>query len=367
MICQNCNKNIVRPLELYNGDWACPSCKATVGIQSIAVKVNKDNDDTFKLSELCYLRALKCRNDPSKYQKEINRAIEYCRSAARMGNPKALIRLGYFYERGYITADATESARIAYEYYKLVWSNTPEMEERPADRDYADSGKKLRSAAAKLYLELLKKLPASFKRVGEFDYKRERVKILELGLTVPDDDGADRAVGDDRISRIVGVLQSCYNEDRPPLFGIMRLEKGEYSELKAVIGGKSGKESKLLEFAKKLLIVMFDADIGDFRTIKTKDDSEELDDDRAYFLYFFNAGGRHTLPTSKCRKISDTLRKSGTLGEYTDVKRIIGAMSRSVIQADMIFSVDDVLRYKSRLEPFWHATDDLINSIENPK
>lgn len=367
MICQKCNRNIVRPLELYNGDWACPHCKATVGIKSIAVKVNKENDDTFKLSELCYLRALKCRNDQKKYESELGLAIDYCRTAARMGNPKALMRLGYFYECGYITADALESARIAYEYYKLVWSTTPAMEERPADRDYADSGKKLRSAAAKLYLNLLKKLPKSIRRVGDFDYVGARAKILELGLSVPDDDGADRLIEDDRISRIIGVLSSCYNKERPPLFGIIRLDKGEYGELKAVTGGKSGKDNRLLEFAKRLSVVIFDADIGDFRTVKTKDDMDELEPDRAYFLYFFNAGGQHILSESKCRKISDTLKKSGGLGEYTGVKRIIGAMSKSVIQTDMVFTVDDVLRYKARLEPLWHATEDLISSIENPK
>ncbi|MCH5155892.1 MAG: sel1 repeat family protein [Clostridiales bacterium] len=360
MICQNCNKNIVKPLELYNGDWACPFCKATVGIKSIAVKVNKENDETFKLSELCYLRALKKQKDPTGYERELNSAIEYCRTAARMGNPKALLRLGFFYEHGYITADATESIRIAYEYYKLVWSSTPEMEERPADRDYAESCIKLRSAAAKLYLELLKKLPQSFRRVGGLDFAEERAKIIDKGLPVPDDDGAER-VAEDRIMRILGVLQSCYNRERAPLFGIMRLEKGEYGQLLAARIGKSG----LTDFAKKILIVLFDADNGEFRTIKTEEDGKSLEPDNAYYLYFFNAGGAHSVAESKCKRISDTLRKNSGLGEYSGVKRIIESMGKSVDRTDMIFSVDDVLRYKSKLEPFAHATDQLINSMQN--
>ena len=360
MICPHCSKNIVKPLELYNGDWACPSCKNTVGIQSITVKVNKENDETFKLSELCYLRALKKQKDIAGYERELAMAIEYCRTAARMGNPKALIRLGFFYERGYISADAMESARIAYEYYKLVWGSMPEMAERPADRDYAESCKKLRCAAAKLYLELLKRND-SFRRAG-IDYAAERAKIIEKGLTVPDDDGVERMIEDSRISRVISVLSSCYNRERAPLFGIMRLDKGEYGLLRDVKTDK-GDDCKLLEFAKKLLIVLFDADSGDFRTVKTESDAIDIEGGGAYYLYFFNAGGAHSISEGKCLRIADTLRRSSGLGEYTGVKRIIEAMGRSVIESDMIFSVDDVLRFKSRLESFSHATDDLINSI----
>lgn len=363
MICQKCNKNI-KPLELYNGDWACPSCKSVLSIKSIAVKVNKDNDDTFKLSELCYLRALKCQKDAGRYEREISTAIDYCRTAARMGNPKALIRLGFFYEYGYITADVYESFRIAYEYYKLVWNSMPEMEDRLPDRDYAESCKVLRSAAAKHYLELLKKMPESVRRVGELNYHDERAKIIEKGLSVPDDD-VESPIEENRIAHVISILQSCFSKDRSPLFGVIRLENGEYGELRSVMGsGKSG-SSKIVEFAKKLLIVLFDADSGDFRTLKTADDSKDIDGNSAYYLYFFNAYGRHGISERKCVSIGKALRKSSVIGEYSAVKRIIEAMGRNVVQTDYIFSEDDVLMYKSRLEPIWHATDDLINNVVN--
>lgn len=363
MICSNCNKNIVKPLELYNGDWACPSCKTVVSVKSIAVKVNKENDETFKLSELCYLRALKSQKDAALYERELSMAIEYCRTAARMGNPKALIRLGFYYEYGYITADVTESFRIAYEYYKLVWSSTPEMEERPADRDYAESCIKLRSAAAKHYLELLKKLPESFRHVGELNYHDEREKIVAKGLTVPDDDGADRVVGESRAAHVLAVLQSCFNKERAPLFGIMRIEKGEYAELSAIRTADKNSESKLLTFARKMLIVLLDADNGEFRTIKTADDCGDINPESAYYLYFFNGGGTHGISESKRRRIAKTLRQNTGLGEYSGVKRIIDAMSAAAVQTDFIFSEDDVLMYKSRLESFAHATEDLINKV----
>lgn len=365
MICQKCSKNI-KPLELYNGDWACPSCKAVLSVKSIAVKVNKENDETFKLSELCYLRALKCQKDAGRYERELGMAIDYCRTAARMGNPKALIRLGFYYEYGYITSDSSESFRIAYEYYKLVWSNAPEMDERLPDRDYAESCKRLRTAAAKHYLELLKKLPESYRRVGNLNYHDEKAKIIAKGLTVLDDDGTESLIEENRIAHVINTLQSCFSKERSPLFGVIRLEKGEYGELRAVgSSSKSGNSSKIVDIAKKLLIVLFDADSGDFRTIKTAEDSKDIDADNAYYLYFFNAYGQHDISERKCVKISKALRKSSGLGEYSGVKRIIEAMSRNVTQTDYIFSEDDVLMYKSRLEPFWHATDDLINVVAN--
>ncbi|MDE7165309.1 MAG: hypothetical protein K2O04_07815 [Clostridiales bacterium] len=364
MICQKCSKNI-KPLELYNGDWACPLCKAVLSIKSIAVKVNKENDDTFKLSELCYLRALKCQNSSAKYEREIGTAIDYCRAAARMGNPKALIRLGFYYEHGYISADASESFRIAYEYYKLVWNSVPEMDERLPDRDYAESCKKLRSAAAKHYLELLKKLPESYRRVGNLNYVDEKAKIIAKGLTVPDDDGTDSLIEENRIAHVMNILQSCFSKERSPLFGVIRLERGEYGDLREVSSSAKRNSSKIVDIAKKLLIVLFDADSGDFRTVKTADDSKDIDADNAYYLYFFNAYGQHDISERKCVKIGKALRKSTGLGEYSGVKRIIDAMSRSVTQTDYIFSEDDVLMYKSRLEPFGHATDDLINAVAN--
>lgn len=364
MICQKCNKNI-NPLELYNGDWACPSCKAVLSVKSIAVKVNKENDETFKLSELCYLRALKCQKDAVKYERELGMAIDYCRTAARMGNPKALIRLGFYYEYGYITSDAFESFRIAYEYYKLVWNSSPEMDDRLPDRDYAESCKKLRSAAAKHYLELLKKMPESSRRVGELNYHDEKSKIIAKGLTVPDDDGTDPIIEENRIAHIIGTLQSCFSKERSPLFGVIRLEKGEFGELRQV--GNTGKStsSKIVEIARKLTIILFEADSGDFRTLKTADDCKNIDADNAYYLYFFNAYGQHGISERKCVKISKALRKSSGLGEYTGVKRIVEAMGRNVAQTDYIFSEDDVLMYKSRLEPMWHATDDLVNAVVN--
>lgn len=363
MICQNCNKNVNKPLELYNGDWACPLCKTVLSVSSIAVRVNNENDETFKLSELCYLRALKNQKSSAVYEQELGTAIAYCRTAARMGNPKALIRLGYFYEYGYLTADVLESFKIAYEYYKLVWSSIPEMEEKVRDADYAEGCKKLRNAAARHYLELLKKLPESFRRVGGLNYHDEKAKIAEKGLFVPDDDSAEAFMEESRITHIFNVLQSCFSKEKSPLFGVMRLEDGEYAELCGVPASDSkNSQLKIIAFAKKLQIVVFDENNGEFQTIKTADDISSYGGGAGY-LYFFNANGAHGISERKCVKIGKALRNGN--GDYNGVMRIIEAMSKTVGQTDFIFSEDDVLMYKSKLEPIAHATADLINSVSN--
>lgn len=368
MLCSNCNKNIVKPLELYNGDWACPLCKSVLSIKSIEVKVNKENDDTFKLSELCYLRALKCQKDARRYERELNTAIEYCRTAARMGNPKALIRLGFYYEYGYISADLAESLKIAYEYYKLVWSSVPVIEERPADRDYSESCTKLRTAAAKHYLELLKKLPENFRRVGELNYADEKNKIIAKGIAVPDGDYGDGAIDENRVMHILSVLQSCFSKERSPLFGILRLAVGEFEELRAVKNSlNKGSEAKIVALAKKILIVVFDAESGEFRTIKTADDCGDIDGERAYYFYFFNTYGAHSISERKCVKISKALLRDSGTGDYSGVKRIIDAMSTNVDQTDYIFSEDDVLMYKSWSDSFARATDRLLDSVADDR
>lgn len=367
MICRNCNKQIARPLELYNGDWACPLCKKVLNVKSVDVTVTAENDETFKLSELCYLRALKRlaeKPGAMQYDMLIETAVEYCRIAARQGNPKALVRMGYYYEYGYLTADATESMRLAYEYYRAVWSSSPAVEYKSDDPDYADNCRKLRDIAANRYLDIIKRIPGSHNGSGDLGYRDEKQKILAKGLSVTDDD-MDDALGMDRISHVMGVLQSCFSSDRSPLFGIMRLSEGEFGTLRAVTDGGSKGAAKIVRFAKKITVVLFDVNDGSFKTIKTADNCNAVDGDRAYYLYFFNENGDHGISKRACAKIGKVLRKSDVFGEYARVKRLIEEMGRSVCISDYIFGEDDVLMYKSRFESYDHATDDLINSVIN--
>lgn len=362
MICQNCNKNIVKPLELYNGDWACPLCKTTLSIKSIAVRVDKENDETFKLSELCYLRALKNAKDVKRYNAEMRKALEYCRTAARMGNPKALIRLGYFYEYGYISADAFESFKIACEYFKLVWNSEPEMAENPGDPDYSVSCIKLRTAAARRYLELVKKRFGVNRTTGGPSYGEEKAKITAKGIKVPDDPDDVELLGEDRVAHVMGILQSCYSRDRAPLFGVAYLDKGEFGLLCEAKEPGDKQSPRLVGLAQKLAIVLFSADTGDMQAIKKAEDCKRISPDKAYYLYFFNSGGKHKISERKCHAVMRALR-SGTFDEYGNVKRIIEVMGRTMEQSDYIFSADDVLMYKSRFESIRHATEDLINAV----
>lgn len=364
MICAKCNKSIARPLELHNGDWACPHCKKVLGIKSISVNVTAENDETFKLSELCYVRTLKRQSDKNSYAGDLERAVEYCRSAARMGNPKALVRLGYYYEHGYISADTYESFRLANDYYRLVWSSTIAVDYTTDDADYADGCKRVKVIAARRYLELIKKMPDSVRTSVALDYREEVQKINDKGIAAGVDIVGDEIMEEDRISHIFGVLQACFRDERSPLFGLLRLEAGEFAALCETDESTSGKKTnKLVNIAKKVVIVLFDIDSGTFKTIKTLNDCSAVAKDSPQYLYFFNEHGAHSISDRKCAKIGKALKRRNSLGEYAGVKNIIEAIGASMARRDCIFGVDDVLMYKSGLKSYSHATEDLVTSF----
>ncbi len=354
MICGYCKKQIARPLELFNGDWACPRCKKVLNIKSISVCVTEENDETAKLAELCYLRALKSSENKPAYDRNLSSAVEYCRTAARMGNPKALIRLGFFYENGYMPVGEKESRALAAEYYKSVFTGSVRVDMNTHDPDYIDGGKKLQNAAARLYLELIKK------QADESTYLKEKQKIMLKGLYVPDDSDVSVAA-DSRVQSLFKVLSSCASEEKSPLFGLLRVEADELGSVLGYIDDNKNKP-KIVELAKKIRIVFFNAENGTFQTVKTENNLMGLDRTMPYYLYFFNEIGVHDISRRACVKIAKALKKSNALGEYAGVKRMIGAISKSY-NVDYIFTEDDVLMYKSRFESFEHATGDLIDSI----
>lgn len=357
MICRYCNKQIARPLELYNGDWACPRCKKTLNIKAIDVCVTAENDETAKLAELCYLRALKSVGDKSRYDRDVSAAIDYSRTAARMGNPKALIRLGFFYENGYMQSGEQESKLLAAEYYRSVWTGAVRVDVKAEDPDYADGCVKLQNAAAKLYLELLKRSPDI---ASKSEYAQEKQKVRRKGLYVPEDGAVESE--HNRVQSIFNALESCFNEERSPLFGLLRIEPHEIDAVRSYRDG-NGAASKLVTLAKKLHIVLFNVDNGGFQTVKTEDNLSSVSADSPHYLYFFNEYGAHGISRSKCAKIGKALKRGNALGDYAGVKRIIEAVGKNMCNADYIFTEDDVLAFKSRWESFERATGAFINSL----
>ena len=118
--CTHCGKEIA-PLELYNGTWSCPRCRNPIEDKQSTLKITKENEELFRQGELLYAKWLFSRTGGTDIS-IVDKAISLCRASARQGNPKAMARLGFYYDKDYIGDNFTEATRVklAYQYYSQV-------------------------------------------------------------------------------------------------------------------------------------------------------------------------------------------------------------------------------------------------------
>ena len=102
MICQQCHKRAEQPLELYDGGWACPHCKHGLMSAFSDFSVTRENEELFTLSERSYYRWLTNARRGQEGRTWLDKAVELCRESARLGNPLAVTRLGYYYDKDYV-------------------------------------------------------------------------------------------------------------------------------------------------------------------------------------------------------------------------------------------------------------------------
>ena len=131
MNCEKCKTAIDQPLELYNGEWACPNCKAKLGSVMSDFEINADNEQLFNLAECSYYTWLDeaSHGNAEGARENLEKAIELTREAAAMGNPEAVIRLGYYYDKDYTEVNRSEATRCraAYAYYSAVCYASSEL------------------------------------------------------------------------------------------------------------------------------------------------------------------------------------------------------------------------------------------------
>lgn len=362
MICEHCKKEFNEPLELYNGEWACPLCRGNVNISSADLEVTHKNDELFKLSEMCYFRAIKSENTKD-YQRDLQRAVALCKEAARLQHPKALVRMGYYYEIGYIAFDKNEAFKMAHDYYKAVWTagkvNVLYIVGEGAN-EYADNGKKIRARAANLYLNLLKNPPEKFAGNKNYGYAEAKAAVVAAGLTVEREEEAFSDREEDRAVRITEIFELCFSKERAPLFGVLRINGEEFKRLCEIKGeGKRETRAKLFRYAEKIDLVMLNESTGEPQAIKTEKNAALIRADEQYYLYFFNANGKHVFSGGNLKKVQKVLESGGY--EFGKVYAI--AEKAKSVKSDFVFYDDDVLKYKSKSETAGHATQDLINAV----
>lgn len=365
MECDKCKKYFERPLELYNGEWACPYCHGAIALSDIKLNVTDDNDNAFTVSEISYLRALKTpQGNKPEYLRLLNDAMELCKEAAQSGHPKAMLRLGYLYDSGYFPIDEAEAFKQAYEHYRAVWSGKiKDMRGSKADGEYADGGLKVKKNAAKLYLNLLKNAPERMKRHERYDYKSEFAALCAMGLC---EGGAEfecvaQSVG--RAERVMEILNGCYSKEHPPLFGFCLLDSGEFDELAAISDtGKYAGKPRLLHIAEKVSVYLINLANGVPRAIKSSRDLAVQDGN--YALYFFNPNGRRYLSAGSVAAIKKSLEKGDAVTDFARANELISIICRGQESLDYVFSDDDILVHKSPAESAAHALGDLIKTVQ---
>lgn len=366
MQCEKCKNEFERALELYNGDWYCPYCHGLLALSEVKLAVTDANEDAFKMSEICYLRALKTpASDKITYNELLGKATEFCREAARSGHPKALVRLGFFYDAGYFSIDETEAFKQAYEYYRAVINGKISDMRTKKTADYSEGGIKVKRSAAKLYLNLLKNAPESMRRFEKYDYLAELKSLKAAGLYFGGDDFILSSLSADRAPRVMEILQSCFSRERPPLFGLLTLKGSDFTELAAMTEKtKNGFKSKLLSVAEKVSVYLIDITNGEPRAIKTNRDLFAEEEGRDYCLYFFNTNGKHSMSAASLNAVKRSLEKGDSITDFARVNELISSISRGVGRADYVFTADDILIHKSKAESVSHALGDLIKTVQ---
>ncbi|MBQ7880108.1 MAG: sel1 repeat family protein [Clostridia bacterium] len=175
MICteETCGRSIEEPLELFDGSLVCPYCG---NILKHKFSVNERNDNLFRLSQAYYFKYLaaaatlsdQTENEAKKAEriyKYLESAVAYCREAARSGHPEACVKLGFYWEVGYVRKrDSIDRYKMAYRYYDEVCNldeKAIEIERGEGGvvtaRDYAKS-EKFRQVKTEAAARLLKML-----------------------------------------------------------------------------------------------------------------------------------------------------------------------------------------------------------------
>lgn len=366
MICVKCHRSFDRPLELYDGEWVCPKCHKTIDPSADKLVLSAESEELFRLSEVCYLRAIKSK-DEAVYGRELQTAIALCKKAAQLSHPKALMRLGFYYESGYTALEGDEAFRMACIYYKSLWNCEKFVNE--TDKNYKnDDIKQLRSLAAGRHLKMLRHVPSRFEGHEAYNHAAVKAQTERLGLSSGGGEDVEQKREQDHVSRILSLFESFKSSERAPLMGVIRLCEEDRERLFAA-KDPTGKSRVIRTALGGTALTLFSEGFpssggrGKYRTLKSERDllfdEDEREDYAVSYLYFFNRKGSHDLSGMKTEQVRRRMEKNG----HDFVTQII--LKSEDARRDFVFYDDDVLRYKeTAIEPCWHAVQDMINAFK---
>ena len=357
MYCKNCNKEVDRTLELYNGAFACALCKNK--IQVGALKIDSVGDEQFVLSEIMFHNSLQITDNKAKRRQSLNKAMDLCKKAAFHGHPKAVVRLAYYYEMGYVKVDAAQAFKMACSYYRAVWSNPFE---EASLRSYED----LRKIAATRHLALLEHTPPQLKLdVEHYGYDKvakEMLSVRAIDVMPRHESGAAAEDVDDSM-RVSGILNTCLSKTRAPLFGLIALSGAalrNWANGETTLGRKTVKRFEpFIKEGVEMYLLWGDQShyrhvVGQHSFVKEDNTGNTLADDETYYLCFLNGN------VKKYGAVKKLLEPNGSNTEL-----LFRLVNRAALDgyADMVFYADDVEFFRSKGESVKHATTDLIAAV----
>lgn len=372
MKCTKCGKEVT-PLELYDGSWSCPSCRHPIVTHMDKFVVTHDNEELFRQSEILYSNWL-FNHEGTADPTMIEKATRLCRQSAQMGNPKALARLAYFFDKDYIGTNCSEYTRfkIAYDYYSMLcYSGITSVETEPGLPPV--QWDELRKQTAYSMLQMLSVVPPELQENDTYSLRDNFDRVQnELGIAI---DMTISRTSDDRLSfveRIFSVFCSCLDKHRAPLFGAFRMTVGDLIKLyKRPLPGKETKVPYALYWLttnkKVLLSYIQSKHLSDgetmFSRLSTQNSVEsmvdDLSDDEEIYVFFFNNNGGHRYLGSQGKR--DKVRRTIYNRMGTDLLKIMLQNGSH----DFYTFYDDDIYYYMKQKNIAEATKALARKISS--
>ena len=367
--CTACGKEI-SPLELYDGTWSCPYCRNLLIDQQSEFKVTAENEELFRQGEMLYAQWLFNRDGRASISL-VEKAIGLCRLSARQGNPKAVARLGYYYDKDYIGGNFTEAMRVklAYNYYSQVcYSGLSEVETEPGVPKM--NWHEVCKQTAQAMLFMLSQAPAEIQESKTYNAKAnfERLRS-ELGEDINFSGYVSGSYKLINKERMFSMLLSCMDKQRAPLFGAFKLLVADIKELyERAWPGDEEKIPSALDFIAKKVFISYikvselNETSGRFNRLGTSASFErmfdDLDEGDMIWVFFFNNNGGHKYLNGKGKrkKVNNVLYADAAA---TDTLKRLLQFGKTTFHT---FYDDDIYQY-SKQKSLPDATRALIEQV----
>lgn len=152
MICSKCKTDFARPLVLFRGSLACPVCRNKLVAANTKLSITKQNEALFKLSETAFYRGIKENN-----RAFLDYAIDLCRKACNLGNARAFLKMGFYYDKNLTGEPLAKKYRVllAFEYESAVCYSKISCDNLEQEINIGE----LKRQAAEQMLKMLLKFP----------------------------------------------------------------------------------------------------------------------------------------------------------------------------------------------------------------